>query len=72
MSFDNDNFCAELRAARARAGISQYALAVMVGVTPIQVGRWEQGSAAPRADNVYRLCKALNIAPNELLGWIED
>lgn len=70
MSFSKAEFAANLRAERARRGISQRELADMVGMSPDAIVKYESAKGyVPGADKVYALCAALNISPNDLLGW---
>ena len=58
------------RLARAReaAGLSQSALALMIGASSKQrIWQWERGAEQPRPRYVPELAKALAIAPLELL-----
>jgi transcriptional regulator with XRE-family HTH domain len=45
----------EIRLLREVLGITQQQLALMLGVHPMTVSRWERGSAAPTAYNVQQL-----------------
>lgn len=72
MSFTTTDFSESLKVARVRNKMTQSELAERVGTTSAAVCRWESSNRTPRADSIYRLCEALNLAPNELLGWIDD
>jgi transcriptional regulator with XRE-family HTH domain len=63
------------RLARAReaAGLSQAALAQMIGASSKQrVWQWERGAEQPRPKYVPELAKALNVDPLELLDGDPD
>ncbi|WP_158607488.1 helix-turn-helix domain-containing protein [Flexivirga caeni] len=58
-----------LRAARARAGLTQHEVARLVGVSGGErVSLWERGEMAPRAGTVRALATVLNVSVEELLG----
>jgi transcriptional regulator with XRE-family HTH domain len=47
---------------RAAAGVSQYALAKMTGLTPQALSYLEQGGRTPSWDTVQRLARALGLS----------
>ena len=49
----------QLREARADAGLTQKALADLVGVEQPHIARWERGAQLPRVDGAVRLASAL-------------
>ena len=53
--------------ARRRRGMTQTALAVLLGVLPNTISRAEAGLNLPRGDAWVRLCKALAIDPERAL-----
>ncbi|HEX3399401.1 MAG TPA: helix-turn-helix transcriptional regulator, partial [Acetobacteraceae bacterium] len=59
-----------IRAARARAGLSQRALAALLGVDKSAVAQWEGGGggAGIRTANLVELARVLGVRPSELLG----
>lgn len=61
---------ARIRAEREAASLTQYDLAVMAGVSPVSVCRWELGSRCPSLHHLMALAAALEVAPGSLLpGW---
>lgn len=58
----------ELAAARERAGLSQEALAEMVGVSRDTIARWERGDAGIYPHNRLKWVKALGVSVEELEG----
>ena len=57
--------------ARRKAGITQSALAVRVGVTAQAVSKWEQGRSCPDIAILDEIADALGISLFELLGMEE-
>lgn len=55
-----------IRMLREKKGISQAQLAAVLGVDRSAVAKWESSDAAPRADKVPAICKALDCTPNDL------
>lgn len=47
-------------------GLSQVALAAMVGVSQQSIAKWESGEAYPRASQLPALAKALSCSIDEL------
>lgn len=61
-------FAANVRAARARRGLTQEGLAYESGLTAGEVSRVERAIREPRVLTVVRLANALGIPPGELLA----
>lgn len=59
--------CEAITSARKAAGITQLALANMIGVASSTVSQWELGRCIPTPANVYRLSKALHIPMDKLV-----
>jgi transcriptional regulator with XRE-family HTH domain len=57
----------ELAALRKKRGLSQQALADMVGVEQPTIQRWEKGKRLPDLDSLQDLAKALGVTPGSLL-----
>jgi transcriptional regulator with XRE-family HTH domain len=57
---------------REDRGLSQRQLALMVGVDPVQIGRYEKGSTMPAADTVAGVAEALQISLDTLLRGKAD
>ena len=55
-------------ALRMRAGLSQFQLGNLVGVSDKAVSKWENGDAKPRIATCYRLAEVLGVNINELLS----
>ena len=51
--------------------INQTYLAMDLGVVDSRVSHWITGKYVPSTDYVVKICKALKVSPNELLGWKE-
>lgn len=65
-------FAGRLQESRAKAGISQVALAVKAGVTPVTISRYERGDCTPRRGVAYRISAALNVAADWLLDGVPN
>jgi transcriptional regulator with XRE-family HTH domain len=59
-------FASLLRAARAKARMTQAELGTLIGVDGSSVSAWERGERLPSRDRVYRLYVALNIKERDL------
>lgn len=57
----------ELSALRKKRGLSQAALAELVGVEQPTIQRWEKGKREPDLDNLKSLATALGVTPGSLL-----
>ncbi len=60
----------ELRKAREAAGLSQERLAFEAGVHRTYVGLLERGKKSPTLSVLFRICKALDISPSQLIAII--
>ena len=65
----NKDFAANVRAARARADLSQTDVAEKIGVNVGTIVKYENGDMTPGADKIVPLASALGCTPNDLLGW---
>ena len=74
MEFRISVFSSNLRAERARAGMTLDELSEASGVSISTIFSYERGQSIPRVDKMYALAQALNIEPNKLCGWegVED
>ena len=63
-----DSFRTALKEIRTRRRMSQTDLAKKTGIMPCAISHFETGKRSPRFLNLWKLCKALNVTPNELLG----
>jgi len=50
-----------IRRARARAGLTQRALAESMGVSPATVAQWERGKRNPKFEHLVELCDVLRM-----------
>ncbi|WP_447603025.1 helix-turn-helix domain-containing protein [Nitrospira sp. Nam80] len=57
-----------LRKWRERRGLSQRELAVKSGIHHVSIARMEQGRLDPQLSTLLKLCTALQINPNQLIG----
>ena len=55
-----------IRALRTRLGISQAALAKLVGVSTVAVGQWESGRSRPRAESKGRIAALRSVGRREV------
>lgn len=53
---------------RKSRGLSQKALAVMIGRHCTALSRWERGLVLPRADDLQRLSEVLGVSLEDLAG----
>lgn len=61
-----------MRAERARCGLTMKQVAESVGVHPNAVSRWESGEAEPSSSNLVALCKLYRCSPEYLLGMVDE
>jgi transcriptional regulator with XRE-family HTH domain len=70
---DEYSFARQLRVARAYKGWSQTELAKRTGLHSVQISKLERGIAKEATvSTVRKLCRALGISANTLLGVHED
>lgn len=67
-----EQFGAALRAARQRAGLSQYDLAARTGMHFTAVAYYEQARGEPRLSTLVRLARGLGITPAELVAAVHE
>jgi transcriptional regulator with XRE-family HTH domain len=65
-----DQFGANLRYCRRRAGLSQEETAVLASLHRTAVGQLERGERVARADTIAKLAGALQIDPGDLFDGI--
>ena len=59
-----------IREKRIELGMTMKEVADKVGVSEATISRWESGEIANmRRGAIFSLAKALNISPNEIMGW---
>jgi transcriptional regulator with XRE-family HTH domain len=61
----------ELRKARETAGLSQERLAFEAGVHRTYVSLLERGKKSPTVSVLFRICRALDISPSQLIANVE-
>ena len=61
-----------IRAARARADLSQAEVASKVGVNVSTFAKYESGDYIPGADKLLAISQVLGCPPNDLMGWHTD
>lgn len=54
---------------RKRNNMSQADLAELIGITAVMLCNIEKGKTRITLELFIKICKELNITPNELLGW---
>lgn len=59
-------WAANLRAARKAAGLTQVALAELLGTTQQAVAKWESGKGVPRDESRWRLAEALGVPVHQI------
>lgn len=63
---------ARIRLRRKALGISQSKLADAIGVTFQQVQKYERGANRVSASSLAKICKALDMTPNDVFGWASE
>ncbi len=56
---------------RKKRGLSQKEFAKIIGVTDKAVSKWENGVSTPTIENIYKICKNLNVTFETLISGIE-
>ncbi len=54
---------------RTFRGIKQQDLADMLGKSKSVISNWERGENSPDVESCEKMCKILQVTPNELFGW---
>lgn len=62
-------FGVSVRNAREALGKSQEEISKAIGVERTAVTNWESGRATPPLPKFLKLCRALEVTPNDLLGF---
>lgn len=57
-----------LKSARQKRGLNQADVAALIGQTQTEYSRYERGVHEPGNENLCRLCLALNVSSDYLLG----
>lgn len=61
-----------IRKFRQVRGLSQRKLAEKLNMAESSVANWEKGLSTPDVNRLVALCHALEVTPNEMLGWEES
>ena len=61
-----------MRAERARLGMSASELAAVIGVSPNALLSWERGEKEPKVANLIKLSEFFNCSPEYLLGMTDE
>ena len=61
----------KIRALRISKGLTQGALAKLLGVSPSTVGMYEQGRRKPDGNMLIKLCEVFSVTTDSLLGVSE-
>ena len=67
-----DVFTDRLKKSITERGLTQRMLATLIGTTEQSVSRWANGNRTPNADMLYKMCKALDVSADYLLGLSEE
>jgi len=67
-----ERFSDRLKQSIQDRGITQRMLATLIDTTEQSVSRWANGNRTPNADMLYRMCKALDVSADYLLGLSEE
>ncbi len=66
-NYDFGNYVAAMR---AKLGLSQYQLGILIGVSDKAVSKWETGSSKPSLEHCMKLAAVFGVSADELLGLI--
>lgn len=69
-SWPNTVFGEQLRQLRKAAGLTQEELAFQVGLDRTYISLLEGGIKSPTLNTFFRLCKALNQQPEEVIAQV--
>ena len=61
-----------MKAERARLGLSAKTVALRIGVSENALLRWESGEAEPMAGNLVKLSHLYGCSPEYLLGYTNE
>ena len=61
-----------MRAERARKGLTIEQVGKAIGVHPNAISRWENGESFPTASNLIALCNLYECSPEYLLDMTND
>lgn len=63
-----EGFSDRLKESIQDRGLTQRMLATRIGTTEVSISRYLKGKRIPSADVLYKLCKALDVSADYLLG----
>ena len=63
-----EGFSDRLKQSIQDRGLTQMMLATLIGTTEVSISRYLKGKRIPSADVLYKLCKALDVSADYLLG----
>ena len=66
------NFGELLQGLRSEAGLTQYRLGKLIGVSDKAVSKWENGSSMPRIDMLHKISEVFGIGIDELISHKYD
>lgn len=61
-------FLTRLKEARIEKGLTQKQLAEVIKTTDDSIYSWEKGRSQPSIELLFKLCKALDVSADYLLG----
>lgn len=61
-----------MKAERARAGLTIEQVAEKLGVHPNAVSRWENNASEPKGSHIVQLAALYDCSPDYLLGFAEE
>ena len=64
-----DEFRKRLKKELETRRITQRYLAQITGLTEVSISRYITGDRVPKANVLLKICKALHVSPDYLLGW---
>lgn len=65
-------FTTRLKQSINERGLTQRMLATKIGTTEQSVSRWASGNRTPNVDALYKMCKALDVSADYLLGLSDE
>ena len=66
------NIGSNIKNFRIFRGLKQQDIAEELGRTKSVISNWERGENSPDVESCEKLCKLLQVTPNELFGWEEN
>lgn len=69
MNYSEGDFAKVVQKRLIDMEMTQAEFAAKCGVAPSTVSAWYQGKSTPRADALIKAAEALDLTPNDLLGF---